>query len=761
MPNGTCSTVINRPGKSLLASALSAIFLLQFIFFPAAEAVLSDKEGAIAINFFWNTNEDFSKTTWLTREVEVTKSAQTTYFSIIGNWTPPFYLGIQQLGNDSNGKPLRNAIFSAWDTYENNNCTNCTGDSAPSVGRTTIKDLGPGVRAPGRFGYEGTGVNSFIDNFDWQVGDKVKAVVNLREVSDGTEISAAIQLRNEPWRYFGTYKYVKKFTNLEPGYSFIEDFWNSPTLVRSAEYSNTWMENEDLSIRVPITSVSARANDGLNTPYHFIRQINKNGHWAQTGGTEFVSDQQAVSASIEISAENYIPVEARIAALNLMDANKELYRTKYLKWESDRIAAAELKIKLASEAKIAVEAKKKLDAEISAYGDLDGYAIYSDPDSSESNGFYEKYRFEHNLKRLVISESAPDTNFTVIGNYGSTPTFSGGMQEDSNGKRRAFLTAVNLDDAVCKQVTCEPQVDSKSWVVNLVESESQAKIVQQPWGIDVYSDSFTWVENEQISWLTTLAPEKTSSLLSVSIQIGNGHWRHFATFRYPALYKFGLSGGYSGIGQVNKKSPFTPRSMTLLPTILSNYLDESKALTNLYLLGPKDKNRHDFKVEGSNLVAAVGIDPREATKSEYRLQLEKPKELPILNDAKIFSATVIDRVSSDAKAYRESIIAKAAADLKAKQEAEAKAAADLKAKQEAEAKAAADLKAKQEAEAKAAADKAAAEKILSDAKAEAARILAVAKAATKKITITCMKGKLTKKVTAIKPKCPSGYKKKP
>lgn len=75
-------------------------------------------------------------------------------------------------------------------------------------------------------------------------------------------------------------------------------------------------------------------------------------------------------------------------------------------------------------------------------------------------------------------------------------------------------------------------------------------------------------------------------------------------------------------------------------------------------------------------------------------------------------------------------------------------------------KVAAELKAKQEAEAKAATDKAAAEKILSDAKAEAARIVAEEKAATKKITITCVKGKLTKKVTAIKPKCPSGYKKK-
>ena len=76
--------------------------------------------------------------------------------------------------------------------------------------------------------------------------------------------------------------------------------------------------------------------------------------------------------------------------------------------------------------------------------------------------------------------------------------------------------------------------------------------------------------------------------------------------------------------------------------------------------------------------------------------------------------------------------AKAAAELKAKQEAEAKAAAELKAKQEAEAKAAAELKAKQEAEAKA--------------------------VALKKTTITCVKGKLVKKVTGVKPKCPSGYK---
>ena len=74
-----------------------------------------------------------------------------------------------------------------------------------------------------------------------------------------------------------------------------------------------------------------------------------------------------------------------------------------------------------------------------------------------------------------------------------------------------------------------------------------------------------------------------------------------------------------------------------------------------------------------------------------------------------------------------------AAELKAKQEAEAKAT-ELKAQQEAEAKTAAELKAKQEEEAKA--------------------------AALKKTTITCLKGKLVKKVTAVKPVCPKGYKKK-
>ena len=118
-----------------------------------------------------------------------------------------------------------------------------------------------------------------------------------------------------------------------------------------------------------------------------------------------------------------------------------------------------------------------------------------------------------------------------------------------------------------------------------------------------------------------------------------------------------------------------------------------------------------------------------------------------------------DKSAAELKAAAE----KAAAELKAKIEAD-KVAADLKAAAD---KAAAELKAvaeKAAADLKVAADKAAAEKALADAKASAAKILAAAKAkaaaALKKTTITCVKGKLTKKVTAVKPVCPKGYTKK-
>jgi hypothetical protein len=145
---------------------------------------------------------------------------------------------------------------------------------------------------------------------------------------------------------------------------------------------------------------------------------------------------------------------------------------------------------------------------------------------------------------------------------------------------------------------------------------------------------------------------------------------------------------------------------------------------------------------------AISIPSSELTPSSQQraaAELKAKQEA----DAKAKAAAEA-QAAAELKAKQEAE-AKAAAELKAKQEAEAKAAAELKAKQEADAKAAAELKAKQEADAKAAAEL----KAKQEADAKAAAAIAAAK---KKTTITCVKGKLTKKVTAVKPKCPTGYK---
>ena len=306
-------------------------------------AAVSDAEGAIAVNFFWGSPSN-SEMTWITRDVLITESGDTSYFSIIGNWTPPFYLGVQEIRNAATGEVRKNAIFSAWDTHDDGSCTTCGPESRPTSGRTVMTQVGPGV-TPSQFGYEGTGANAFINNFGWKVGDRVKAVVNLRQLADGTEISAALQLNDQPWRFFGTYKYAKKFANLEPGYSFIEDFGRKPMIVRSAEYGNTWMESEDLSKRMPINSVQARANTGANTKYHLIKQQNKTSLWAQIGGDQFISEQRYVPAVIDVPLTSYIPIEARLTTLNLEGAAAQSYKTQWLSNKSkvDPVVAPPIK----------------------------------------------------------------------------------------------------------------------------------------------------------------------------------------------------------------------------------------------------------------------------------------------------------------------------------------------------------------------------------------------------------------------------------
>ena len=178
----------------------------------------------------------------------------------------------------------------------------------------------------------------------------------------------------------------------------------------------------------------------------------------------------------------------------------------------------------------------------------------------------------------------------------------------------------------------------------------------------------------------------------------------------------------------------------------SNTLGLSRALTNMSNQYERFRIRFANNPQFSNYTKNTVLEKYEdqlKNAEQYAKFFQESFELSKLNslptcktgtfasgaDAAVAAADIANVIAelSDKLA----VIAEAENQKKAEAEAKAKAEAEAKAKSEAEAKA------KAEAEAK--------------VKAEAAK---------KRTTITCVKGKITKKVTAVNPKCPAGYKKK-
>ena len=305
----------------------------------ASAAEINQAAPAPSVNIFWQSYSPTAASTWLQREVVVEKSAPNTYFSIIGNWTPPFYLGIQQLGYDRSGNPKKVALFSAWDVYADNTCTSCS-TATQNYGLIKVVKLGDGIRG-GRFGNEGTGAQAFIDNFDWNIGDRVQAVVHLTPVKGGSELSSAIRLNDGPWRYFATYFYPKTFTKLEAGYSFIEDFGGTPNLERAAVYQNSWMESEYGDISAPMDLANVTPNSS-NTNRNFHKAESRPfGAWVKSGGSADYSETGSYPFAIQQNPSNKISHEAKAAVLSSQPELLAAYNSKLAELAKSRAADLE------------------------------------------------------------------------------------------------------------------------------------------------------------------------------------------------------------------------------------------------------------------------------------------------------------------------------------------------------------------------------------------------------------------------------------
>ncbi|MBM4096564.1 MAG: DUF3472 domain-containing protein [Planctomycetes bacterium] len=150
---------------------------------------------------------------WFHSTIVVEKSAPGTYFCAGG--FSQGYLGIQQLGN---GKRL--AIFSVWDPT--------SGDDPSKVDpakRVKMLEKGPKTRV-GRFGGEGTGGQSFIDDLPWKEGQEVRFLLRAKALPDEkrTAYSAWVALPDAPWQPIATFSTLSDGRLLKGYYGFVEDF---------------------------------------------------------------------------------------------------------------------------------------------------------------------------------------------------------------------------------------------------------------------------------------------------------------------------------------------------------------------------------------------------------------------------------------------------------------------------------------------------------------------------------------------------------
>lgn len=211
----------------------SAILLVPALAFATAQAKISPEElmkrQCRSVHLGFQTSEAKA----LYTEVVPQKSAPGTYFCAIG--FNRGYFGMQELAN---GKKV--VIFSTWDNSE--------GDDKNAVAendRAALVEQGKNVRV-GRFGGEGTGVQSFYD-YDWQLNEPTRFLVQAAQRGGHTEFTGWFFHENtKTWQLMTRFRTPAKNLLLRGGYSFIEDFrrnYESAKVPRRALFRNTWALN--------------------------------------------------------------------------------------------------------------------------------------------------------------------------------------------------------------------------------------------------------------------------------------------------------------------------------------------------------------------------------------------------------------------------------------------------------------------------------------------------------------------------------------
>ena len=359
--------------------------------------------------------------------------------------------------------------------------------------------------------------------------------------------------------------------------------------------------------------------------------------------------------------------------------------------------------------------------------------VFFDPDFPLPAGqtllsYYQSKKYVYVYREVIPVEVGGNTYFAMLGANGGYPDFYGGIQYFKDGSKAAIFSAWDVGaDGSC--ATCLPGTSSPEKQVSVWAKGPRT--VTRPFGYEgtgmnsmIYG--FDWKLNQKVAMLASIEPAGTGSLISAAFKNGDEPWEFMTSFYVPTRYDMGMSGNYSFLEDWTGGDENVARSYLVSPTYLEDADGKGIYFTNAYVAahnptGSKVANKHTISLEGTWLKVRSGIAIQDAAKPEYRLQLSKPAQFPDITDGK---ALIESNVSGKSTRYQEKL-------KKLEEEQAVKALLEANTKAEAEAKAKED-----------------------------ARLLAAKMASLKKTTITCVKGKTTKKVTGVKPKCPAGYIKK-
>lgn len=371
--------------------------------------------------------------------------------------------------------------------------------------------------------------------------------------------------------------------------------------------------------------------------------------------------------------------------------------------------------------------------------------IYVDPDFPLPAGdsllsYYRKKKFTFMYKEIVPLVSSNTTYFEILGSNGEGfPDFYGGIQQLGDGTKAAIFSAWDVKSPCCASVLPgSAPIENQVTVLAKGARTVTRQFGGEGSGMNSMINNFEWKLNEKVSMVAEIEPAGEKSIISAAIRIGDGEWEFMTSFLVPIKLDAGMPGGASFIEDFGSGTP-TPqkRSMLVGPTVVADEYGVMTPFTNYYVAASSPSLGHKITLQGPKLLVETGLSPQQEAKPDYRFTLDRPNSLPDFSAAiKLIEA----QTTGTSTKYQERLAReKAAAELAAM-----KAAEEAKAKQIAEANAAAEAKAKAELEALA-------KEKLSQNKTSAP---------SKFKTITCYKGKVSKKITGKKPKCPSGFKQK-